>query len=285
MVDSANNSVTIVIPVFNEEAGLTRTLPDIVKSAGENRCEILIVDDGSTDSGMEVVEGYSQVRIVAHPCNMGYGAAVKTGVLYSQTPWILLMDCDGQHNPRDISLFCSRKEGGDLVVGSRENLSEPLIKATGRKLFSCLIRFISGSSGGDFNSGFRIFKRDRFLKFCNLFPDGFSLTTTMMVCFLSSGYSVKFVPIRISKRVGGPSKVSIFKDGISTIRLLFRLLMFFSPHRLMIAFSSLFVFFSLLSRRVWFHFFLMGFSILLLFLGYLMDRASKKELNTMGVRR
>jgi hypothetical protein len=99
----------------------------------------------------------------------------------------------------------------------------------GRKVLRSLAAYVGGRKVHDFNSGLRLFRRRAFMEFFGIYPDGFSISTTMTIAFLRAGYAVKYLPITTLPRVGGPSKVSILKDGISTLLLIMRTITLFRP--------------------------------------------------------
>lgn len=228
--ESSEGGVTVVLPVYNEKEGLKKILPRLVEISKKEKLKILIVDDGSVDGSCDIIDEYKEVQIIRHAVNRGYGAAIRTSVKHSNSDWILMMDSDGQHNPEDIPRLLAAKNGCDMVVGARAGkIKEPIISFIGRTVLSKLTSYVCGRKVTDFNSGLRLFKRDMFMRFMDLYPDGFSISTTMTVAFLKAGYKVKYIEIRTLERSGGPSKVSLLKDGASTILLILRVNRFFNP--------------------------------------------------------
>src|SRR4051812_15919933 len=96
MADAADT--TIIIPAFNEADSIGAVVAALRQTAPWR--EVLVVDDGSTDETAARAAA-SGARIVSHPYNKGNGAAVKTGVRQASTPFILIVDADGQHPPAD----------------------------------------------------------------------------------------------------------------------------------------------------------------------------------------
>lgn len=107
------------LPVFNEARHVDRVLDEVKRYSRE----ILVVDDGSSDGTGEILRRRGDVRIVTHPENRGYGAALLTAFDYAQREGfekIVTIDCDGQHEPKRIPLFFeSCTEEVDIVSGSR----------------------------------------------------------------------------------------------------------------------------------------------------------------------
>jgi dolichol-phosphate mannosyltransferase len=109
----------VALPVFNEVRHVNRVLDEVRRYARE----ILVVDDGSADGTSDLLARRQDVRVVRHPENRGYGAALLTAFAYAQEhkfELLVTIDCDGQHEPQRIPEFfeaCQR--GVDIVSGSR----------------------------------------------------------------------------------------------------------------------------------------------------------------------
>ncbi|MCX6113242.1 MAG: glycosyltransferase family 2 protein [Proteobacteria bacterium] len=230
---------TIIIPAYNEEEGI-RSVINGLKSMQE-KCEILVVDDGSTDSTFKFASE-SGVRVVHHPYNKGYGAALKTGIRNAKTDVVLLMDADGQHKPDDACKLLRYMNEYDMVVGSRTNNSHiSLLRKPGKKILSIVANYLSGTKIPDLNSGFRAIKKSMAMDFMHILPNGFSFTTTITLAALTSGYSVKYVPIEAPKRVG-TSKIRPFRDGFLFIMLIIRTVSLFNPMKVVLPVSGFFIF-------------------------------------------
>jgi glycosyltransferase involved in cell wall biosynthesis len=107
------------LPVYNEESHVAHVLEQV----REANPEILVVDDGSKDSTGRELAKFPWVRVVSHPRNLGYGAALKTAFRYAIDAGfdvLVTIDCDGQHEPRRIpDLVAALTADVDIVSGSR----------------------------------------------------------------------------------------------------------------------------------------------------------------------
>lgn len=111
------------LPVFNEESHIANVLEQV----GRYSSEILVIDDGSSDRTPEILAGLPDLRILTHPVNRGYGAALKSAFDYAirqEFDVLLTIDCDGQHEPALISdlvaaIFPEHAKPVDIVSGSR----------------------------------------------------------------------------------------------------------------------------------------------------------------------
>jgi dolichol-phosphate mannosyltransferase len=106
------------IPVYNEERHLEAVLNEVRRYSPE----ILVINDGSTDRTAELLTRESGIRIVTHPQNRGYGAALSSAFSYAlkhKFDCLITMDCDGQHEPARIPVLLEAIHDADIVSGSR----------------------------------------------------------------------------------------------------------------------------------------------------------------------
>ncbi len=106
------------LPVFNEVQHVTAVLDEVVRNAAD----VLVVDDGSSDGTRELLARRSDVTVVSHPQNRGYGAALKTAFDYAidhRYDVLVTIDCDGQHEPQRIAGLAAACVNADIVSGSR----------------------------------------------------------------------------------------------------------------------------------------------------------------------
>jgi glycosyltransferase involved in cell wall biosynthesis len=113
--------VSVIIPAYNEECGLGHVLTQLsaVMKPQEIDCEIIVVDDGSTDGTAGVVQQQEGVRLLHHYSNRGYGAALKTGIRQASHDWIAMIDADGTCPPSAIPLLLAQSDRYDMAVGAR----------------------------------------------------------------------------------------------------------------------------------------------------------------------
>lgn len=231
-------TLSIVVPAYNEAPRIEPVLKGLQTILSGQAYEIIVVDDGSTDETREVAEGVEGVTVVRNPQRKGYGGAIKTGVRKAKGEWILLVDADGQHQPSEIPKLLEHKDRGDMIVGSREG--ESLYRAGrlfGRTVVRRLAEFLVESRIPDLNSGLRLVRRELFLDRFSLLPNGFSLSTTLTLALLKSGYTVVFVPVTVTAREGSSSRVRIFRDSIRTILLMVRITTMFNPLKVFLPMS------------------------------------------------
>lgn len=106
------------LPVFNEASHVQAVLDEVRRYSPE----ILVVDDGSTDGTSALLDGMSDLHLVRHEKNRGYGAALRSAFDFARAndyEFVVTIDCDGQHQPQRIPRFVQACEGWDIVSGSR----------------------------------------------------------------------------------------------------------------------------------------------------------------------
>jgi glycosyltransferase involved in cell wall biosynthesis len=106
------------IPIYNEAAHIKAVLAEVRRFSPE----ILVVNDGSTDDTPHLLAQESNLRIIAHTKNRGYGAALISAFAYAlehDFDVLITMDCDGQHEPSRVPLLLEQLSGADIVSGSR----------------------------------------------------------------------------------------------------------------------------------------------------------------------
>ncbi|HNB52771.1 MAG TPA: glycosyltransferase family 2 protein [Anaerolineales bacterium] len=214
-------TLSVVIPAYNEENGIADIAHRVlaVKSAlasvGVSKLELLVVDDGSRDKTAEVAGKIEGVRLIRHPKNKGYGAALKTGFSQATGELIGFLDADGTYPPEYFPQLCTAAmSGGELVIGSRMAGVEskmPLTRRIGNIFFANLLSIVSRQRVSDSASGMRVFKREILDRVYPL-PDGLNLTPVMSTRAIHEEIKMVEVPIPYSERVGR-SKLSIVRDG------------------------------------------------------------------------
>ena len=192
--------------------------------------EVIVVDDASTDSTAEIVLARKSVKLVQHPQNMGYGAALKSGIRQARYNLILIIDSDGSYAPQEIPGLLEHAGQYDMVIGARtgDKVNIQLYRRPAKWFLSQLANYLIGIKIPDLNSGMRIFKKDVIEKFFNILPNAFSFTTTSTLAFHANGHSVKYIPINYHQRIGR-SKISPLRDGFNFIMLILRTITYFNP--------------------------------------------------------
>jgi glycosyltransferase involved in cell wall biosynthesis len=233
--------VSIVIPAYNEEEGIRYGLERIKELKYHELFEVIYVDDGSTDKTYEIIREYP-VKCFRLNINKGYGAALKTGIRKAKGKNVVILDSDGQHDPKYIEQLIALLQDHDMVIGERTDDSfQVKRRQKGKRFIRIIGELLVEQKLPDYNSGFRGFDRKLITEMLHIMPNGFSFSTTSTLAFLKEGYTIGTFPIVVEERIGRQSNVKFLKDGSKTILLLMRIIMLFNP--LKIFFPASLVFF------------------------------------------
>ncbi len=235
-----NNSASIIIPAFNEEEGIEKVLAQLKSLNLGEKSEIIVVDDGSTDQTFRMAS-VNGVKVIRHEQNMGYGAALKTGIRHAKNEIIVITDADGSYPIKNIPTFLVDMEHTDMVVGARVGKKAHIsfCRKPAKWFINKLANHLSGIKIPDLNSGLRAMRKEKVERFFSILPETFSFTTTITLAFLTNGYSVKYIPIEYYKRKG-KSKIHPIKDTLNFIQLIIRTIMYFNPLKIFLPLSFTF---------------------------------------------
>jgi glycosyltransferase involved in cell wall biosynthesis len=234
--------LSIVIPAYNEEEGIRHGLERIVEMKFHEKYEVIYVDDGSTDNTYQIVSEYP-VTCLRHNVNKGYGAALKTGIRKAKGEKVVILDSDGQHDPKYLDTLIGMLNAYDMVIGERTADSfQVKNRQGGKRIIRMVGEHLVEQKLPDYNSGFRGFDRALISEMLHIMPNGFSFSTTSTLAFLKEGYTIGTFPIVVEERVGRSSNVKFLKDGSKTLLLLLRIIMIFNPLKIFFPASALIFF-------------------------------------------
>ena len=159
--------VSICLPAYNEEKNISRTILEADKELSliSDDYEILVVNDGSTDSTEKIVkdicQGKKKVRLHNHVINRGYAHTTISCLQEARGDIIFIIDSDGQHAMSDIPLFLEKiKSGADVVVGWKKERNDPFIRVLLSRVYNLIFRMCFHSTLHDVDCGFRCFTKD-----------------------------------------------------------------------------------------------------------------------------
>lgn len=203
----------IIIPAFNEEANIEKTVTSIQKDAKD--FDYVVINDCSTDRTRQICEekGYNVVNL---PINLGIGGAVQTGYKYAYANGYdvaVQVDGDGQHDPEFLNKMAEyiEKNKVDMVIGSRfiekKGFQSSVTRRMGIKFFSVLIKLLTGSVITDPTSGLRMVGRNVMEIFAKDYPRDYPEPESV-VAVLRKKLVVKEIPVIMHEREGGVSSIS-----------------------------------------------------------------------------
>jgi len=235
-------NLSVVIPVYNEDKGVEQGIGAIKKSLEKMSAnwEIIAVNDGSSDKTKEVLKNISDIKVISHDFNRGYGASLKTGILAAKYENIVITDADNTYPADKIPELLANISDHDMVVGARtgENVHHSLLKRIAKWPIHLLANYLVDYQIPDLNSGLRIFKKDLAKQYFKILPSGFSFTSNITLAFLSDGYRVKYFPINYYKRTG-KSKIRPISDAIKYFTLVVQMILFYNPLKIFIPVSTI----------------------------------------------
>lgn len=235
---------SIVIPCYDEEGSIRQTIEALDRALSDQlKYELIVVNDGSKDGSAavlaEIEAQYPVLRVLHHPANRGYGAALKTGIRAAKAPLIAITDADGTYPNDRLPELIRECSDHDMVVGARvgPGVQYSKLRAFPKFFLKRWISFIAARDVPDINSGMRVFRKDIAERFFNILPNSFSFTITITLAMLTTFRLVKFIPISYARREGR-SKIRPIADTWRFLRIILRTGVYFAPIR---AFLPLFL--------------------------------------------
>jgi glycosyltransferase involved in cell wall biosynthesis len=215
-------SSCVIIPAFNEE----RTLRGILRNIPFKTLHSIVVDDGSGDK-TAIIARREGATVLSHKKNLGVGLAVKTGfrsAVQQGFRTTILMDADGQHDPKDIPfLLAETHNGADYVIASRYVNDTPRatskLRTMGTRIISLWIWTWFGKRIYDPTSGYRAIGNRAFGLFSSRYPTFFPEPEALLEA-LEHGLVIKEIPSVMSRRMYGKSSISWFKATALMIYIL-----------------------------------------------------------------
>jgi len=251
--------LSVIIPVYNEEKAISSTVSELKKVLQIQNFdfEIIVVNDGSIDKTKVMIESYlktlnnrnrTYIKVINHPHNMGYGAAIKTGLKIARFENCAIIDADATYDPKQlVELFRVKQElEYEMVVGMRTGhfYKGSKGKQTLRFILRKIVEYMTGRSIPDINSGARVFDRSVAMGNLRILSDKFSFTTSLTLVFMMRNCFVRYEPINYFGREG-KTKVKIFSDSLRTLGFILSVAAFFNPVRIFFPIVLLIVFFGI----------------------------------------
>jgi glycosyltransferase involved in cell wall biosynthesis len=208
------------MPAFNEEKYIAKT----ITGARTYVDQVLVIDDGSTDATFAIARDLGAI-VVRHPKNCGYGAAIKTifeKAREMHVDALVIIDSDGQHDPKDIESLISRLRPGDIdiVIGSRfargTKKEIPKYRIIGMMVLDRFTQLAGADSNSDSQSGFRAYNK-KAIDAIRIHGAGMSVGSEILIQAAYNNLKIAEMPIEVRYDVDEPSSQNPVSHGISVI--------------------------------------------------------------------
>ena len=201
----------IIIPAYNEEKTIEKVVRESLRYS-----DVLVVDDGSSDHTYDL-SMKAGIQVLRHTKNMGKGAAIKTGIelaLNEGYEAMVMLDGDGQHNPKFIPNLISNLDDAEMIICSRflEGTPQQMVlqRRLSNKLTTNLLKYTTGYHITDSQCGFRAFSKDAASVFLKISYDDYEFESEMLYQAALNNLTVKEISIPSSYK-GEKSYITWFK--------------------------------------------------------------------------
>jgi glycosyltransferase involved in cell wall biosynthesis len=182
----AAEGLSIVLPARNEVANIVIAVDKALAIAQRlsSRYEVIVVDDGSRDGTGQAVQAlaqrdYPRVRLVTHPVNQGYGAALRTGFREARFGLVFFTDSDNQFDVSELESLLPLMTDHDIVTGFRVNRHDPFIRSIYSWFYNRLVNLLFGLQVRDVNCAFKLMRRES-LQRIRIECDNFFVNTELL---------------------------------------------------------------------------------------------------------
>jgi glycosyltransferase involved in cell wall biosynthesis len=191
--------VCVLVPTYNNEQTLGKVLSSLLAFTNQ----IIVVNDGSTDSTLTVLQQFPQINLVSYPQNKGKGYALRTGFRHavkSGYDYAITIDSDGQHFADDLHKFLTKLEDhpAAIIIGARnmDQASVPGKSSFGHKFSNFWFWFETGLTMSDTQSGYRLYPV-KLLNNTNFITRKFEFEIEVLVMSAWRGIEITEVPVRV----------------------------------------------------------------------------------------
>ncbi len=159
-------SVSVVVPVYNEEESLEELYKRLKKSLKNYRYEIIFIDDGSTDNSFKIIEKIKKkdknIKIIKFIRNFGKSSALDAGFKKASGEYVVTIDADLQDHPEEIPGLIEelKKKNIHVISGWRYKRKDSFLKKIASKIFNFFVSFLTGVKLHDINCGLKVYVKD-----------------------------------------------------------------------------------------------------------------------------
>ena len=221
-----SSSLSVAAPAFNEGPGIRALINEWLRyldvAPWVSSYEIVIADDGSTDSTAEIVETIGTegkpVKLVRLVRNRGAGVALREAIKATEMDWVLLIDSDGQFDIEDSALLHEAlvQTGADLAIGTRRAKEDRVALRLGSRASAALSAHALGRKDLDLNSALKLGRGD-LMRSLNLEARHLNYSADVALKASESGARIVGVSVGHGSRVAGESSATLTRDGFARL--------------------------------------------------------------------
>jgi glycosyltransferase involved in cell wall biosynthesis len=221
--------LSILVPVFNEEATVGAVIDRLLAIDLPVAREILVVNDGSTDGTRRVLDALAareQLRIVHATANGGKGLAVRTGFEQARGTIVAIQDADLELDPAELALLVQPILAGEtaVVYGSRflrRTAGAPWLTVAANRFLTSLTNLLYGSRLTDMETCYKVMRTD-VARGLQLEANRFDIEPEITAKLLRAGHAIVELPVRFEPRSRAQGKKIGWRDGVKAILMLAR---------------------------------------------------------------
>ena len=219
-------SISIIVPVHNEEDGIARCLEETRRAFGDVDHEVIVVDDGSTDRSHAIIEGLAatdgRIRCIAYPVNRGYSHAIRQGIQVARKEYTTFLDADLQYPPQDVRVMYDvvARDGGVFLLGAPTRKYYDVYRRALSCIYNRLVEGLLDLHVGDANS-VKVIRTDT-LKTLRLEGELGAIDLEVLVGLADRGVEIRRWSVNVQPRVAGRSKSGL-RLVLPTIRTIVEL--------------------------------------------------------------
>tara|TARA_B100000686_G_C16712833_1_gene930217 strand:+ start:884 stop:1606 length:723 start_codon:yes stop_codon:yes gene_type:complete len=217
-------SLSIIVPVYNEEKYINSTIKNLYKIKKKiKKFEILFIDDFSKDNSYQVISKISKkiknIKLIKNK-KKGLGSAIEQGIVKSKNKYICIFMCDSSDSIKNLIEYYKliSKYDLDAVLGTRFSkyskvYDYPTIKYILNRFFNYTVKILFFSNYNDFTNAFKMYKKQTLRKLMPIVSENFNVFLELPLKIISRKYKYKIIPIDWKNRSKGESKFKIRELG------------------------------------------------------------------------
>ena len=220
--DLVGDKISFVIPAYNEEEFIKKTIVDLENYFKNGNIEIIVSADGSTDSTYNIVKSltktYKNIFLIWSKTRLGKGGGLKKGFNVTSGELVVFADGDSSASPQEIAKLINHVKEFDVVIGSRGLKKSQLvvrqsfIRELSGRMFNLLVKMLFNLPFADTQCGYKVFRRVVLEKTINsLTCNSWDFDVELLYKIKKKGYSIKEVPIKWANSM--KTHLNLFSDA------------------------------------------------------------------------